>query len=144
MSDLTDLDKQAAVASSGLARARGRLVEYARLMRLDRPIGIWLLLWPALWALWISADGHPDERIFVIGDTPWSSLSEYRVRDNKVEPLRHGHAVGWLFVAGVVLCLILVHFLMKPIGRGIRRMVGLEAAGDLLGEAIRDRVVRLG
>ena len=35
-------------------------------MRLDRPIGIWLLLWPALWALWISADGRPDERIFVI------------------------------------------------------------------------------
>jgi 4-hydroxybenzoate polyprenyltransferase len=35
-------------------------------MRLDRPIGIWLLLWPVLWALWISADGHPDERLFVI------------------------------------------------------------------------------
>jgi 4-hydroxybenzoate polyprenyltransferase len=37
-----------------------------RLMRLDRPIGIWLLLWPVLWALWISANGHPDERIFVL------------------------------------------------------------------------------
>jgi 4-hydroxybenzoate polyprenyltransferase len=48
------------------ARPRGRLVEYARLMRLDRPIGIWLLLWPCLWALWISAQGRPDERIFVI------------------------------------------------------------------------------
>ena len=45
---------------------RGRLVEYARLMRLDRPIGIWLLLWPCLWALWISAAGRPDEKIFVI------------------------------------------------------------------------------
>jgi 4-hydroxybenzoate polyprenyltransferase len=43
-----------------------RLREYARLMRLDRPIGIWLLLWPVLWALWISGDGHPDERLFVI------------------------------------------------------------------------------
>jgi 4-hydroxybenzoate polyprenyltransferase len=43
-----------------------RLREYARLMRLDRPIGIWLLLWPVLWALWVSADGHPDERLFVI------------------------------------------------------------------------------
>jgi 4-hydroxybenzoate polyprenyltransferase len=50
-------------AASGL---RGRLVEYTKLMRLDRPIGIWLLLWPALWALWISGNGHPDERIFVI------------------------------------------------------------------------------
>lgn len=66
MSDLTDFDKAAATAPTGFARIRGRLVEYARLMRLDRPIGIWLLLWPCLWALWISADGHPDERIFVI------------------------------------------------------------------------------
>ncbi len=65
-------------------------------------------------------------RVFVIGDTPWSSLSEYRVKDNRVEPLRHGHAVGWLFVAGMVLCLALVYFLMKPITRSINRMVGLE------------------
>jgi 4-hydroxybenzoate polyprenyltransferase len=43
-----------------------RLTEYARLMRLDRPIGFWLLLWPALWALWIAGDGHPSERLFVI------------------------------------------------------------------------------
>ena len=43
-----------------------RLLEYARLMRLDRPIGFWLLLWPALWALWISADGRPSERVFAI------------------------------------------------------------------------------
>lgn len=43
-----------------------RLLEYARLMRLDRPIGFWLLLWPALWALWISGAGHPVERVFVI------------------------------------------------------------------------------
>ena len=43
-----------------------RLLEYARLMRLERPIGFWLLLWPALWALWISGDGRPDERVFVI------------------------------------------------------------------------------
>ena len=43
-----------------------RVLEYARLMRLNRPIGFWLLLWPALWALWLSADGHPSERLFVI------------------------------------------------------------------------------
>ena len=36
------------------------LREYGRLMRLDRPIGTWLLLWPALWALWIAARGRPD------------------------------------------------------------------------------------
>jgi len=36
-----------------------RLRQYALLMRLDRPIGILLLLWPALWALWIAAKGWP-------------------------------------------------------------------------------------
>ena len=30
-----------------------------RLMRFDRPIGILLLLWPTLWALWIAGEGHP-------------------------------------------------------------------------------------
>src|SRR5512137_3142733 len=64
MSDLTDLDKPA--GHSGTGTARSRFVEYARLMRLDRPIGIWLLLWPCLWALWISSGGRPDERVFVI------------------------------------------------------------------------------
>jgi len=39
---------------------------YARLMRLHRPIGIWLLLWPTLWAVWVAAAGKPDPRIFLI------------------------------------------------------------------------------
>ena len=58
--------RDVATGDRGWARLRGRFREYARLMRIDRPIGIWLLLWPALWALWISADGRPDERVFVI------------------------------------------------------------------------------
>ena len=47
-----------------------RLMDYARLMRLHRPIGILLLLWPTLWALWIAAQGRPDLHIlavFVLG-----------------------------------------------------------------------------
>src|SRR5262245_36022009 len=40
--------------------------QYARLIRLDRPIGTMLLLWPALWALWIAGDGHPDPHIFIV------------------------------------------------------------------------------
>ena len=47
-----------------------QLARYARLMRLHQPIGIWLLLWPTLWALWIAGDGRPDERmliVFVVG-----------------------------------------------------------------------------
>lgn len=33
--------------------------EYKQLMRLDKPIGIYLLLWPTAWALWLAADGFP-------------------------------------------------------------------------------------
>lgn len=39
---------------------------YARLMRLNRPIGTLLLLWPTLWALWIAAAGIPPYSILVI------------------------------------------------------------------------------
>jgi 4-hydroxybenzoate polyprenyltransferase len=35
-------------------------------MRLDKPIGILLLLWPTLWGLWLAADGFPDMNILVI------------------------------------------------------------------------------
>lgn len=43
-----------------------QLRNYARLMRLDKPIGIWLLLWPTLWALWLAGEGHPDPGVFVV------------------------------------------------------------------------------
>jgi 4-hydroxybenzoate polyprenyltransferase len=39
--------------------AGSRWNAYWRLMRFDRPIGILLLLWPTLWALWIAGDGAP-------------------------------------------------------------------------------------
>ena len=39
---------------------------YARLLRLDRPIGILLLLWPTLWALWLAAGGLPPIGILAI------------------------------------------------------------------------------
>ncbi len=48
----------------------GRWHYYVRLMRLDKPIGILLLLWPTLWALWIAADGHPSPwlvAVFIAG-----------------------------------------------------------------------------
>lgn len=43
-----------------------RLANYARLTRLHRPIGILLLLWPVLWALWLAAGGLPALDVLVI------------------------------------------------------------------------------
>ncbi len=43
-----------------------RIKDYVILMRLHRPIGILLLLWPTLWALWIAAAGSPDPRVAVV------------------------------------------------------------------------------
>ncbi len=45
---------------------RERLDVYEKLMRLDKPIGILLLLWPTLWGLWLSSYGSPDPAIAVI------------------------------------------------------------------------------
>jgi 4-hydroxybenzoate polyprenyltransferase len=53
-----------------LNRLHPRAWDFIQLMRLDKPIGIYLLLWPTLWALWIAAKGVPSTAnllIFVIG-----------------------------------------------------------------------------
>ncbi len=39
---------------------------YGKLMRIDKPVGIWLLLWPTLWALWLAGEGHPNQGLFVV------------------------------------------------------------------------------
>lgn len=43
-----------------------RATQYARLMRIDRPIGTLLLLWPTLWALWIAAQGTPTMHLLLV------------------------------------------------------------------------------
>ena len=40
--------------------------QYWLLARFDRPIGILILLWPTLWALWIAGQGHPDPLVFTV------------------------------------------------------------------------------
>ena len=46
--------------------AIARLNDYAQLMRWHRPIGILLLLWPTLWALWFAGEGRPDVRVLIV------------------------------------------------------------------------------
>ncbi|VAW77223.1 4-hydroxybenzoate polyprenyltransferase [hydrothermal vent metagenome] len=51
-------------------KIRERLTQYVCLTRLNKPIGIYLLLWPTLWALWIAGEGKPDllvVGVFVLG-----------------------------------------------------------------------------
>jgi len=45
---------------------REKIDVYARLSRLDRPIGTFLLLWPCLMALWLAAGGLPDLKVLII------------------------------------------------------------------------------
>lgn len=65
-----------------------RLALYFQLMRLNKPIGILLLLWPTLWALWIASNGHPALLvmfIFVLGTVLMRSagcvINDYADRD---------------------------------------------------------------
>jgi len=65
-----------------------RLREYSLLVRLNKPIGILLLLWPTLWGLWIASDGKPSWTllfVFVMGTTLMRSagcaINDYADRD---------------------------------------------------------------
>jgi len=95
-----------------------RLLAYSRLVRLDKPIGTLLLLWPTLWALWLSADGRPDWKIvfiFVAGTLLMRSagcaINDYADRDfdphvkrTRERPLAAGAIKPWeaLAVAAVL------------------------------------------
>lgn len=67
---------------------RERLDAYVKLVRLHRPIGIFLLMWPALWALWLAGDGNPPwgvVAVFVAGVVLMRSagcaINDYADRD---------------------------------------------------------------
>lgn len=49
-----------------MTKHNNRLLQYAYLMRLHKPVGILLLLWPTLWALWIASEGKPDPLVLLV------------------------------------------------------------------------------
>lgn len=76
--------------TSGLSweRIKDRSYYYALLMRMNRPIGTYLLLWPTVWALWIAGQGSPDTGVtlvFVLGVVLMRSagcvINDYADRD---------------------------------------------------------------
>lgn len=105
---------------------REKLSAYWRLMRMDRPIGTLLLLWPTLWALWLAAQGQPNWPVllvFVLGVVVMRAagcvINDYadrhfdgHVKRTAQRPLPSGDVrpseARWLFVALVVLAFILV------------------------------------
>lgn len=62
---MTRMSKNAAQARPAPGFAN-QLKSYVQLMRLDKPVGVWLLLWPTLWALWLAGEGHPDGGVFIV------------------------------------------------------------------------------
>ena len=106
---------------------------YERLMRLDKPIGILLLLWPTLWALWLSALGRPNWSvvwIFIMGTVLMRSagcvINDYADRDfdkhverTRERPLTAGKVTArealWLFAALCLLSFGLVLALGMPL-----------------------------
>jgi 4-hydroxybenzoate polyprenyltransferase len=99
-------------------RFLARLDAYERLARLNRPIGILLLLWPTLWALWIGAHGVPSWMmlwIFVLGTVLMRSAGcaindladrkfDSQVKRTRERPLAAGEIQPWeaLVVAAVL------------------------------------------
>ena len=106
-----------------------KLSLYFRLIRLDKPIGIVLLLWPTLIALWIASDGVPDVKllaIFTLGTVLMRSagcaVNDYADRDidkhvkrTAERPLTSGRIKSWeaLAVAGVLA--LLAFLLILPL-----------------------------
>jgi len=104
-----------------------RLRDLVELARLHRPIGIWLLLWPVLWAIWIAGASHPSPNvlvIFVLGTVAMRSAGcvindladrdfdpfVKRTRDRPIASRRIAplEAVAWFLVLiGIALLLVL-------------------------------------
>ncbi|WBU41008.1 MULTISPECIES: 4-hydroxybenzoate octaprenyltransferase [Marinobacter] len=104
---------------------QSRLADYAKLLRIDRPIGSLLLLWPTWWALWLAASGMPSLAnivIFTLGvffmRAAGCAINDFADRDwdrhvkrTKDRPLTTGRIRAWEAVA-LFASLCLVSFLM--------------------------------
>lgn len=108
-----------------MVNLRHQALYYFRLMRFDKPIGILLLLWPTLWALWLATDGFPSLKtliIFILGvivmraagcivnDFADRNIDKY-VKRTQLRPLTTG-AVGTVeaIILFGILCLFALGF----------------------------------
>jgi len=106
-----------------------RLALYARLIRIDKPIGILLLLWPTLAGLWLASDGKPDwtlVAIFTLGTVLMRSagcaINDYADRDfdkhvkrTAERPLTSGKIAAWEAVMVAAVLSLLAFALILPL-----------------------------
>ncbi len=102
---------------------------YIKLTRLDKPIGILLLLWPTLAALWLASNGAPDWRLFVIFTlgtvlmrSAGCAINDYADRDfdkhvkrTAERPLTSGRIKGWEAVALAAVLALIAFALILPL-----------------------------
>lgn len=106
-----------------------RLILYARLVRLDKPIGSLLLLWPTLCALWLASDGKPDWHlvaIFTVGTVLMRSagcaINDFADRDfdrhvkrTAERPLTSGQIKAWEAVLVAAVLALISFALIQPL-----------------------------
>lgn len=106
-----------------------RLALYARLIRIDKPIGILLLLWPTLSALWLASDGKPDwtlVAIFTLGTVLMRSagcaINDFADRDfdrhvkrTAERPLTSGKVAAWEAVMVATVLSLIAFALILPL-----------------------------
>jgi 4-hydroxybenzoate polyprenyltransferase len=114
--------------SMNVSTLRNKLDAYERLIRLDKPVGFMLLMWPTLWGLWIAAYGMPDFRfiwIFVLGTILMRSagcaINDWADRDfdgavkrTEMRPLASGEISGKEAIAVGVVCALCAAMLLIP------------------------------
>jgi 4-hydroxybenzoate polyprenyltransferase len=106
-----------------------RFVAYGYLIRLDKPVGTLLLLWPTLWALWLASSGMPDLSIlliFVIGTflmrSAGCAINDFADRDfdryvkrTQSRPVTNGTISGKEAVAVAALLAFIAFLLIQPL-----------------------------
>ncbi|MBU3641923.1 4-hydroxybenzoate octaprenyltransferase [Polynucleobacter sp. Fuers-14] len=108
---------------------KDRFISYGYLIRLDKPIGTLLLLWPTLWALWLASSGVPDLSIlliFTVGTflmrSAGCAINDYADRDfdrhvkrTQGRPVTSGKISGKEAVAVAGVLALLAFLLIQPL-----------------------------
>jgi 4-hydroxybenzoate polyprenyltransferase len=106
-----------------------RLTSYAYLIRLDKPIGTLLLLWPTLWALWLASSGVPNFSILIIFTlgtflmrSAGCAINDYADRDfdrhvmrTQERPVTSGKISGKEAIGVAVILALLAFLLIQPL-----------------------------